>query len=98
MLRALALLLLSGAALATPNEITGRYQCGPAQFYITSSASMQAVRLRIDGRIYDLSAMRTASGAAWGNGEWTWWTKGADSFLERNATMVAKNCLKIPVF
>ncbi|MDW5415399.1 MliC family protein [Iodobacter sp. CM08] len=97
MLRILALMLLSGTALATPDEITGRYQCGSAQFYITSSADMEQVRLRVDGRIYDLPAMRTASGAAWSDGEWIWWTKGADSFLERQSVMVAKDCLKKPV-
>lgn len=98
MLRLLALLMISGFASATPNEITGLYQCksGPG-FYITSSADMEQVRLRVDHRIYDLPAQRTASGAAWGNGEWVWWTKGADSFLEHNEIIVAKDCQKKPV-
>jgi membrane-bound inhibitor of C-type lysozyme len=95
MWRALVLVLLSSMAYATPNEITGLYQCkSGTSFYVTSSADMAQVRLRVDGRIYDLDEQRTASGAAWGNGEWLWWTKGSDSFLERNDTIVAKDCLK----
>lgn len=95
MLRVLVLVLLSGMAYATPNEITGPYQCKTGtSFYVTSSADMKQVRLRVDGRIYDLDEQRTASGAAWGNGEWLWWTKGSDSFLEHNATIIAKDCQK----
>jgi membrane-bound inhibitor of C-type lysozyme len=95
MWRALVLVLLSSMSYATPNEITGPYQCkSGTSFYVTSSADMAQVRLRVDGRIYDLDEQRTASGAAWGNGEWLWWTKGSDSFLERNSLIVAKDCLK----
>ncbi|MBY0445810.1 MAG: MliC family protein [Burkholderiales bacterium] len=95
MWRVLVLVLLSSMAYATPNEITGPYQCkSGTSFYVTSSADMAQVRLRVDGRIYDLDEQRTASGAAWGNGEWLWWTKGSDSFLERNSLIVAKDCLK----
>jgi membrane-bound inhibitor of C-type lysozyme len=99
MLRALVLVLLSGMAYATPNEITGQYQCkSGGVFYITSSADMAHIRLRLDGRIYDLDEQRTASGAAWGNGEWLWWTKGSDSFLERSSTIIAKDCQKKSVY
>jgi membrane-bound inhibitor of C-type lysozyme len=99
MLRALVFVLLSGMAYAAPNEITGPYQCKSGMsFYVTSSADMTQVRLRVDGRIYDLDEQRTASGAAWGDGQWLWWTKGSDSFLERNTVVVAKDCLKKPVF
>ncbi len=95
MLRALVLVLLSGMVYATPNDITGPYQCKTGtSFYVTSSADMAQVRLRVDGRIYDLDEQRKASGAAWGNGEWLWWTKGSDSFLERNDIIVAQDCLK----
>ncbi|WP_051710994.1 MliC family protein [Andreprevotia chitinilytica] len=93
---ALPLLLLAASAYASSSDITGRYVCGDgAQFYATSSADMDTVTFRIDGRIYPLTSAVTASGAAWSDGDWKWWTKGTDTnFVMRGETIVHDNCRK----
>lgn len=90
------LLALPALAWATPEQINGRYECANGQaFTVQSNAEMTHVRIRYAYRILDLAQTPVASGAAWGDGEWLWHSKGADSFLEHDGNMIASDCHKV---
>lgn len=90
------LLVLPALAWATPEQINGRYECGNGQaFTVQSSPDMTQVRIRYNFRILDLERTRVASGAAWGDGEWLWHSKGPDSLLEHDDHMIATACHKV---
>ncbi len=74
-------------------EQTLHYQCGTTPLTVRQTASPPQVAFILDGRQLTLDQVKSASGVRYSNGQYTFWSKGNNAFVEREGKIIINDCI-----
>lgn len=67
----------------SPPATTTQFVCPGGAIMVATFRAQDSLRLEVDGRVYELPRLISASGARYGSGAVTFWNKGDGARLQR---------------
>ncbi|PKB88066.1 lysozyme inhibitor [Ewingella americana] len=95
---ALATLTLAGCSQfhhqqeATTEQL--HYQCGTTPLTVTLDKPAQQVNFLLDGNQLKLKQVAAASGTRYSDGNYTFWSKGPQAFVQRGDDIILNDCVQ----
>ncbi|SQJ20279.1 Membrane-bound lysozyme inhibitor of C-type lysozyme precursor [Serratia rubidaea] len=86
-------LALGGCSYFLPQQSQVlHYQCGTTPLTVALNGEDSTVNLLLDGQQLTLKQQLAASGAKYGDGKYTFWSKGQSAFVERDDKVIMSDC------
>lgn len=76
-----------------PEEQPLHYQCGTLPLTVTQREQPAEVKFILDGKQLTLARVMSASGVRYSDGYYTFWSKGANAFIERKGKIIINDCI-----
>ncbi len=95
LLPGLALILLSGCSYFQHEQQTPQtlhYTCGTLPLTVVQDNVRQEVSMILDGTPLTLKQQIAASGTRYSDGNYVFWSKGDEAFIERNDKVIINDC------